>query len=194
MQNHSRYSDADSMEDAIMNMLFPDARTNTSGGLRHLRQEIFVPARGDRPDVQNKVIVLTDGIPTVEADYTEEEAQKLRDETNVEVTVIGITTQVDKAVLEQISSPPQIENQNWFVTQDFYSLGELISNTTREICPSAAPVSTTLPTTSTSKSIFLLFLTNQTPNTHPLPPLPQCSCFLGILWKLLKILLVNNVD
>jgi hypothetical protein len=157
------------MEDAIMNMPFPDARTNTSGGMRHLRQEVFVPARGDRPDVQNKVIVLTDGIPTVEADNTEQEAQKLRNQTNAEVTVIGITTQVDKVVLEQISSPPQIENQNWFVTQDFYSLGELISNTTRGLCPSAAPGSTTLPTASTSKYIFLLFLTNQTPNT-PSPP------------------------
>lgn len=138
-----RYTNAVDMEDAIQNMNFPNGRTNTSGGLRTLRQDIFVSANGDRPNVRNVVIVMTDGVPTVEADKTLEEARLLREQSNAEVVVIGVTDSVNTTILRQISSDPQEEDKNWFVTPDFDSLVGLVKDIAQTACQTQAPVTTT---------------------------------------------------
>lgn len=142
------------METAIRNMEFLDSRTNTSGGFRQLRQIIFTEALGDRPTVRNVVVVLTDGNPTVEAETTIAEARMLREQANAEVIVIGVTEGVNKTILRQMSSPPQTENKNWFATEDFDSLTNLILSIAESACQTAAPVTTT-PTTPTPRRMFI---------------------------------------
>ena len=39
-------------------------RTNTQAALERIRDEVFVVANGDRPDVRNVIMILTDGEPT----------------------------------------------------------------------------------------------------------------------------------
>ena len=41
-------------------------QTNTASALRTARTEVFVPSGGDRDDVSDLVILLTDGVPTIE--------------------------------------------------------------------------------------------------------------------------------
>ena len=135
------YDNAADMESAIDDMPFSNARTNTSGGLRHLRTVIFERANGHRGNVKAAAVVLTDGVPTVEADRTELEARRLREEDSVEVVVIGVTSSVNASILRVISSPPQIEDQNWFITEDFNTLTGLVASIAEEACrpPATTP-------------------------------------------------------
>ena len=57
------YTDAQSINDAIMNLAYFGQTTNTPEGLRVTRQECFNEANGDRPNVQNLAIFISDGIP-----------------------------------------------------------------------------------------------------------------------------------
>ena len=54
----------------IDSMSFGGGHTNTSGGLRVMREQIFLEARGDRPGVRNVGIVITDGESTKDANQT----------------------------------------------------------------------------------------------------------------------------
>lgn len=141
--NFDTYTNANDMETAILTMVFLDSKTNTSGGLRQLRTDVFIANKGDRPNVRNVVVVLTDGNPTVEPENTAEEARLLREQVNAEVIVIGVTESVNKTILKQISSEPQIENQNFFVTDDFDSLINLVASIAETACQTPAPVITT---------------------------------------------------
>lgn len=127
------------MTAAINAMNFPDSSTNTAGGLDRLRVDIFSRNNGDRPDVRNVVIVLTDGVPTVNPELTIPNAEALRSEDNALVFVIGVTESVNKTILRQISSPPQIENQNWFATEDFETLNNLIKDIATQACATPPP-------------------------------------------------------
>jgi len=49
---------------------FLDANTNTSGGLYVMMTQMFNVANGDRPDVPNTAIVITDGRSTYDSNLT----------------------------------------------------------------------------------------------------------------------------
>ena len=44
--------------------MFRLGRTNTQGALEMIRDTVFQQANGDRPDVPNVLIIITDGRPT----------------------------------------------------------------------------------------------------------------------------------
>ena len=49
-------------------------------------------------------------------------------------TFSGITRGVDEKLLEEISSPPQREGENWFVTPEFHELGDILTGLIRRTC------------------------------------------------------------
>jgi collagen type VI alpha len=51
-------------------MPFLDANTNTSGGLYVMMTELFNTVNGDRPNVPNTAIVITDGLSTWDHNLT----------------------------------------------------------------------------------------------------------------------------
>ena len=55
---------ASQMLDRIGRISYDKGNTNTSGGLFKMNREVFVEANGDRPDIDNIAIVLTDGAST----------------------------------------------------------------------------------------------------------------------------------
>lgn len=120
----NEFYDTASMQAAILNMDYIGSYTNTSGALRAATYEQFVYSRGDRSNAQNIVIVITDGIPNLDVDLTIDDAETLR-ALGTTVFVLGITDAIDENMLQQMSSQPQILNQNYFTVADFTALGSV---------------------------------------------------------------------
>ena len=95
----SNFTDLASLVVAIRNIPYVGGNTNTTGGLRLMRQECFNRANGDRPDVRNVAILITDGIPTREVDELPAEVQRNK-ALGVRFVGVGIT---DKVLITKIS-------------------------------------------------------------------------------------------
>lgn len=101
-------------------------------------EEAFSPSGGDRLSVANVAIVLTDGVSTVDTDRTILDAERLRQDKNVEIFAVGVTAGVVESELRNISSLPQLEGQNYFLATNFSELLDLreqLLNRTEESLP-----------------------------------------------------------
>ena len=86
-------------------MPYDGGNTNTTGGLRVMRTQIFNPYNGDRPDVPNVCILVTDGVPTREVAGLAAEVQNVRN-AGIRVVGVGVTNAVSEVgVLQCIASP-----------------------------------------------------------------------------------------
>ena len=63
-----RYTDKTSLVEAIRNIQHTGGDTNIADGLRLMRRMLFSGRNGDRSDVKNVAIVITDGNSNTEAD------------------------------------------------------------------------------------------------------------------------------
>ena len=119
------FTDAESVKDAILNLAYLGQTTNTPEGLRVTREQCFSQGNGDRPNVQNLAIFISDGVPfpADRKDPAIREAEALKRVSSV--VAIGVTDIIDRDLLKTISSSPQIENQNWFLAVDFSALGTI---------------------------------------------------------------------
>ena len=59
--NLSTYTSRAEIQAAISLLIYTDGMTNTADALARVRRVMLRPAAGDRPDVPNVVVVLTDG-------------------------------------------------------------------------------------------------------------------------------------
>ena len=150
----NQYRDLADARDAIMRTRYPGANTNTSGGLYVARTQLFNVNNGDRPNVPNLLIAITDGKSTFDNDRTIPIAEDLQRD-GVNIVAVGITNSVDENELRGISSQPQVENRNYFTSPDFQQLENIIEN----LLASACVVSTLPPPTTRipSKLPFSLF-------------------------------------
>ena len=116
------YTDAQSIKDAILGLAYLGQTTNTPEGLRVTREQCFNQGNGDRPNVQNLVIFISDGVPfpPERRDPAIREAEALKGVSSV--IAIGISNVIDQDLLRTISSSPQEENRNWFLAVDFSEL------------------------------------------------------------------------
>ena len=119
------YTDAQSIKDAIRSIAYLGQTTNTPDGLRVTREQCFNQANGDRANVQNLAIFISDGVPfpAFRRDPAIVEAEALKG--SAIVIAIGVTDVIDLDLLRTISSPPQLEGQNYFTATDFTALGEI---------------------------------------------------------------------
>ena len=118
----------------ILSLRFRDGRTDTAFGLSLLHREQFRIRNGDRPVAPNVAIVITDGESNDNKTRTIPEAQIAR-RMGATLFSVGITDFVNENELRLISSPPQIEGQNWFRSPDFASLtSTLLGPLTRTVC------------------------------------------------------------
>jgi len=81
------FTNTQSLESAIRNISYCNENTNTTGGLRLTRTEIFNAANGDRADVPNVIALLTDGNPTRETDLLSAEVLSIK---NLDIRIVGI--------------------------------------------------------------------------------------------------------
>ena len=119
------YADAQSVKNAIIGLDYLGQTTNTPEGLRVTREQCFNQGNGDRPNVQNLAIFISDGVPfpPERRDPAVREAELLQEAASV--IAIGVTSIIDRNLLRAISSAPQIEDQNYFVATDFTVLDEI---------------------------------------------------------------------
>jgi len=68
--NLSSYSSVADVQSAISSLTYGQGRTNTAAALAHVRTTMLTSAAGDRSDVPNAVVVMTDGKSNVNVDQT----------------------------------------------------------------------------------------------------------------------------
>ena len=131
----SQYDNAEAIINAILTSPYLGSTTNTPEALRQTRTVCFNPANGDRPNVPNLAIVVTDGLPHPPERRTPalDEARVLRD-TGAVVISIGITDAIDEDFLKGMSSAPQLLGQNYFTATDFNVLNEIRKTVVQGTC------------------------------------------------------------
>ncbi|XP_021375367.1 uncharacterized protein LOC110464458 isoform X14 [Mizuhopecten yessoensis] len=155
------YKTKNSMFTAIDNIQYIYGSTNTADGLRTMRQEMFTTVNGDRPDVMNIAIVITDGISNINSRRTIPEAESAhRDGIFVYTVGIGLT---DTTELDAIATPPASSNS--FVVDTFDELEGFEEKVFKSLCPVERTLPTRMPTT-TAKP------TTPKPTTHKPTPAP----------------------
>lgn len=124
------YFDKQELIDAILSVSYDGGTTNIYDGIRLMHEQQFTASFGDRPDADNIAIVITDGVSTENPGLAVPEAIEARNE-NIKIYTVGITDEIDRDELREMSSMPQLENQNYFISPDFQGL-EAIGETLRD--------------------------------------------------------------
>ena len=93
------------LEKAILNVNYIPGSTHTGTALQYVRLNSFKPHTGERNNVPNFLVVITDGksngnIPVIS------EASILHKSTNIETFAIGVGQGVNKPELDAIASSP----------------------------------------------------------------------------------------
>ena len=121
----NQYSNLEDARDSILRTRYPGANTNTSGGLYIAHSQLFNVNNGDRPNVPNLAIVITDGKSTFDNASTIPNAQDLKRD-GVQVLRVGVTNSMDENELKGLSSLPQVRDRNYFTTPDFQQLRGIV--------------------------------------------------------------------
>ena len=123
---------------ALTSTSYIGGHTNTSGGIRLMYSEQFSSVNGDRPDVPNMAIVLTDGKSTKDANKTIPDAIEAR-KRGIMMFSVGITNAVNDNELKGISSDPQQEGVTYWKNPDFQTLNRIIEQIRTQICVTNRP-------------------------------------------------------
>ena len=126
----NRFSSLSEVQEAILNIPYMGAITNTPEALRQADVQCFNAANGDRDDAENVIIIATDGVPYPRNRRTPalNEARRLK-ERGIEITAIGLTQVVDQGFLRGISS-----GNNYFTVTDFLELNREREQISGQIC------------------------------------------------------------
>jgi len=81
------------LQNAIRNIAYLGGWTNTTGGIRVGCREIFNTANGDRSDVPNVVILITDGVPNIDVHLLWDEVSRCK-RRDIRILGVGVTNQV----------------------------------------------------------------------------------------------------
>ena len=125
--------DTVSIQAGIQGMPFLNGNTNTSGGLYVVLSQLLFGRGGNRPEVHDFVVVITDGVATRDVEFTVPYAEEIH-ATGATVLVVGISTNVDENELRAISSLPQTLNTTYFVTANFLMLTPLVYQIVQATC------------------------------------------------------------
>ncbi len=117
--------------DAIRNSDYKGGNTNTTGALRQTRLEIFNADNGDRPNVPDVMIVVTDGNVTREVDDFGPEVQRVKNR-DILILGVGVTNRIDVATMRaMVTAPP---DQYYFFVEEFNELVNEIDNILSRSC------------------------------------------------------------
>ncbi len=131
--------------------------TNIAAALKLLRTDIFNYANGDRPNVKNVAIFITDGRATLNVNNINFEAHNNRD-AGIELFAVGISDDINQDELETIASDP--DDSHVFYADDFDKLKDILNDVIMKTCERVTtlppPLSTTDIPYTPSKSYSVL--------------------------------------
>ena len=114
---------------AIDKIQFTYGRTNTAEALRLMRTVMFDEDKGDRPDIPNVAIIVTDGVSTIKNKDTIPEADLARLQ-GIRIFGIGVGL-TNTSELEAIAG----EKENTYTIEHFDDLELKMDNLYQSICP-----------------------------------------------------------
>lgn len=115
---------------AIDEVPYNDGNSNTADAIKIVRSEMFTQANGDRPDVPNVAIIVTDGISNLNARRTIPEAEQAHAD-GIHIFAIGIGVP-DNRELDGMASKPVERNR--FTVDDFSELVGLRNAISSALC------------------------------------------------------------
>ena len=133
-------ANGDDLNNVLVNidMIKYDKRsTNIAGGLQTARTDVF-GKEGDRDDVPNTAILITDGVPNIRKRHTLTEAEALKKVASV--VTLGVTPDVDEEQLAQIASDPKL----FILADDFTKMRDVVNKLARLSCDTVKPKGETM--------------------------------------------------
>lgn len=126
------YKDKLGLFTAIDDIPYRPGNTNTADALKTMRSDMFTAFNGDRPDVPNVAVVITDGVSNTNSRRTIPEAEQARGE-GIHIYTIGIGL-TDTKELDAMASKPVEENR--YSVKEFSELRNLRSDIFSALCDS----------------------------------------------------------
>ena len=134
--NLDTYYNKNDMITAIRNIEYMDQWTNPAGGIEVLRTEVFDPSnsnrRGDRVDVPDICIIITDGAANINHEKTVPYANMLKNDGCI-LFAVGVTNNVNRRELELMSSNGRLGETYW-LAPNFASLTRIIDTIVNRTC------------------------------------------------------------
>lgn len=90
----------------VNTLYYSTGGTNTALGFKYVAEKIYTQAAGDRYDANNTVIVITDGMPSLNASGVPWAVQALRNKA-VTIIPVGVGALVNEKFIRDISEYPQ---------------------------------------------------------------------------------------
>ena len=137
----NRYRKKEEVLDAIDRIPYIAGSTNTYGGLNTMKEVMFSAANGDRANVPNLAMLITDGVSNINAFKTIPEAESARAQ-GIHIYSIGIGL-ADTSELKKIASAPSSENS--FTVREFDELEKLKHKVFEHFCPGNNRLASTCP-------------------------------------------------
>lgn len=105
-----RHTDKESLSLAIQkkNVVYPGGELNTSVLVKVIVAPVFTAAAGDRPDVRNVTVLITDGAPFINPEDAAA-ASTILQHNGIEVFVVCITTGCSEDFAKSLASPKKGE-------------------------------------------------------------------------------------
>ena len=125
------YDNGEDLINAVKAIKYNGGHTNTAGALEMLRTSQFNTIHGDRPNVRNVAVIITDGEPTLRVNDTFIQAQLAKD-AGIEIISIGVSNSIGIETITQISSSSQ--RKYVFLMDDFSDLSSILDPIFEDIC------------------------------------------------------------
>jgi len=91
--NLEDYSTKEEVLAAVDRIRYLGENTNTTGGLKVARLEVFGSGYDRRPNVDKIIVLITDGVPTYDADKLDDEVAAVKAD-GIRLVALGVTNKV----------------------------------------------------------------------------------------------------
>lgn len=125
-----RHNSSDSLLEDVKKVRYRYGATNTADALFRMRTQMLREENGNRPDVPDIVILLTDGVSNINADRTIPEARQARNK-GVAIVGIGVGLSDTRELAAVVSSP---EEKFMHLVDNFYDLKGFAATLLQPLC------------------------------------------------------------
>ncbi|KAH3775135.1 hypothetical protein DPMN_176532, partial [Dreissena polymorpha] len=132
----NQYNDRPGVQAAINKIPYTTGGTNTAEAIKYMATDSFTAAHGDRPNVPNIAIVVTDG-QSANPTLTAAEAKKARD-AGITLLAIGVGSGIGRTELNNIATDP--DSTHVYMADNFDALTSLKAMLSSKACEVSKPV------------------------------------------------------